>query len=459
MRELSVWAGKGLLALSVATAVVSGHESVRAQAPSGVTLLPPTFAHTTVDASPSVAQGVSLDQVIATVLMSDPKLRVGHEEINQAVGEAMTASQRPNPTLATDAQLLPLTRPFTPQQQGGPPQFDAMVSYPIDWFLFGKRKAAMASTGIGIRQTESEYYDLVRQRVRDASSLYFDIVELKALRDLARQDVESLAKVAAITRKAADSGARSAVDADRARLQLLDSQQFLRNAEAMLANSKARLRAVLGCTDADPGFDVSGSLDRPTPHVAISAEEAIAIAQENRPDLAALRFKVAKAEANTVVEHRKAFPDVSAKAGYSRQFQGSIGFRDADTYLVGFDVGLPLFDRNQGNRTKAASLLAQSHYELQSSAVQLRAEIEQALVEFRTAQQSADAVASEQLKLAQQVRDKINSANEAGGRPLLDVLDAQRNYRETYRLYITSRANYWRAGVRLNATLGKRVAP
>ena len=202
MRDVRVWAVKGLLALSVASALFGGRASVRGQAPSLVTLLPPTEASAPNVAAAKPNPGMSLDQVIATVLMSDPKLRVGHEEISQAVGEAITASLRPNPILATDAQLLPLTRPFTPLQQGGPPQFDAMVTYPIDWFLFGKRKAAMASTGIGIRQTESEYYDLVRQRIREASSVYFDIVELKALRDLARQDVESLAKVEAITRQA-----------------------------------------------------------------------------------------------------------------------------------------------------------------------------------------------------------------------------------------------------------------
>ncbi len=48
---------------------------------------------------------------------------------------------------------------------------------------------------------------------------------------------------------------------------------------------------------------------------------------------------------------------------------------------------------------------------------------------------------------------------EAGGRPLLEVLDAQRNYRETYRLFITSRADYGRAVVRLDAALGKRYYP
>lgn len=42
---------------------------------------------------------------------------------------------------------------------------------------------------------------------------------------------------------------------------------------------------------------------------------------------------------------------------------------------------------------------------------------------------------------------------------LLEVLDAQRNYRETYRLSITSRANYWRSVYKFSSAIGKQVLP
>jgi len=45
----------------------------------------------------------------------------------------------------------------------------------------------------------------------------------------------------------------------------------------------------------------------------------------------------------------------------------------------------------------------------------------------------------------------------AGGRPLLDVLDAQRNFRDTYRTYITSRATYWREVYQYGAAIGQQV--
>jgi cobalt-zinc-cadmium efflux system outer membrane protein len=117
-----------------------------------------------------------------------------------------------------------------------------------------------------------------------------------------------------------------------------------------------------------------------------------------------------------------------------------------------------LFDRNQGNRAKAQSVAAQNSCNLQAGVVDLRAEIEEAVRNFATAYQTAKSVAQEQVRLAAEVRDSITRAYNAGGRPLIDVLDAQRSFRDTYRLYISSRADYWRALYKYNAAIGKQVA-
>jgi hypothetical protein len=59
-----------------------------------------------------------------------------------AFGPARTASLAPNPELGVAGGLLPLSRRFTPEEPAGPSEFEAGVSYGIDWFLFGKRAAA-----------------------------------------------------------------------------------------------------------------------------------------------------------------------------------------------------------------------------------------------------------------------------------------------------------------------------
>ncbi|MFQ3593338.1 MAG: TolC family protein [Gemmataceae bacterium] len=405
-----------------------------------------------------LAESPNLDQIINTVILADPRLRAGMEAINQATGEALQASLKPNPNVSVVQSLLPLTRPFTEEAQGGPPQLDIGVSYPIDWFVFGKRAAAMQAASLGVRVSEAEYADLVRQRVLEASTTYYDVLEAKALLELAQQDAANFKRVEEITRRAVEGGGRPQVELGRIRLDRLRAEQSVRDAENNLVAAKARLRALMGKTDTDPLFDVAGSLEEVSISEIPALEEAFLVATQNRPDIEALRRRIDQANASLVSERRQGLPSITPQAGLTRQFQRkAIGFPDASSWGVGLEMSVPLFDRNQGNRLRAASVAVQQHYELQAGLVELRSEVIQADKELRTVQANAKAVAEEQLKLAAEVRDSLNKAYEAGGRPLIDVLDAQRNYRETYRLFIESRANLGRAAVRFNAVVGKKV--
>jgi cobalt-zinc-cadmium efflux system outer membrane protein len=399
-----------------------------------------------------------VDQVINAVLVSDPKLRAGFEAINQANADALTASLRPNPTLYMDIQLLPLTRPFTPDATGGPPQQDVNLSYPIDWYLFGKRAANMAVAAHGVKVSEAEFADRVRQRVTDAVVAYYDILEARALLALARQDVTNLERVEAVTRKGLDVGTRSQVDLNRVRLDLLKAQQDVRDAETTLLTAKAKLRAMIGRSDADPNFDVEGSLDALLTADPPPPDEGFELAVRNRPDIQAIRLRGDQARASVLAETRKAYPEITPLLGYTRQYQTkAIGQPDANSWTAAVTMTLPVYDRNQGNRSKAASTVVQNRFDYQSALADLRAEVQTAAQEFRSARANAEAVAGEQLRVAREVLDAVTSGYELGTRPLLDVLDAQRNFRETYRAYITSRANYWRAVFRYGSAIGQQV--
>ena len=135
------------------------------------------------------------------------KLRSAFEEIAQAKGDLWTAGLRPNPTLSPQGQLLPLTRPFTVDRTGGPPVLDVGLSWQLDWFLFGKRTAAIVAANKQVQATEQEYYDTVRQRVRDAALAFYDVLEAQALAEQSRQDLENLQKVEGVTQKAVESAA------------------------------------------------------------------------------------------------------------------------------------------------------------------------------------------------------------------------------------------------------------
>ena len=165
-----------------------------------------------------------------------------------------------------------------------------------------------------------------------------------------------------------------------------------------------------------------------------------------------------KAGADIVVEQRAARPSIAPSLGYAHQYQEkAIGFPDANSWSAALTMSVPIYNRNQGNIEKATAEERRTQFQRSAALLNLEAEIRQAVAELEAADENAKSVATEQLQLAESVRDSITTAYENGGRPLIDVLDAQRNYRETYSLYISTRAAYSRALYRYYAAVGQRL--
>ena len=215
------------------------------------------------------------------------------------------------------------------------------------------------------------------------------------------------------------------------------------------------MAALLGLRATPRGFDFSVQLSDPVEKVIPDVTVAFTEAELNRPDINALRWRISQAQAETVAQDREKYPEVVPMLGYTRQFQTkAIGFPDANAWGIGVSMGLPISDRNQGNRLRAQSEWIQAGQELQAALLELGAEITSLTAELEAAQENLTSTTQEQLEIAERVRDSIRQAYEAGGRPLIDVLDSQRNFRETYANYITSRADYWRAVAKYNAAIG-----
>jgi cobalt-zinc-cadmium efflux system outer membrane protein len=402
--------------------------------------------------------GLTLEEAVRLSL-GGPKILAGREGVNQVRAEARSAALLPNPSLTVEAGLLPLSRRYTVEAPGGPTELGAGLSYPIDWLVFRKRAAAMASADAAVGVAEAEQADLVRRRTAETAQAFYGVLEAEGLLAVARQSAWALEQAEAAIRKAAGLGGRPQVDLSRVRLELQSARREERSARSAMVAAKAALRALLGAAPAARDLEVAGTLDVPLTVRPLPVEAAFAVAVENRPDILALRRKGAKARRDVALELRNALPETKLGFGVTRQFQRAIGAPDVTAWGASLEVTLPLFNRNQGGRAKAAAAAAQSGHELAAALAELRADVEQAVQALDTALENAKGIAEADLGLAVQVRDSFRKAYAAGGRSLLEMLDAQRSYRETSRAYITSRADYCRSLVRYHAVLAVAGPP
>ena len=285
------------------------------------TLAPASAANTEdffIDTKSNSPLAWTFDQVISAMLTGDPKLRVGKEDIRQAKAEYCTSSLLPNPELTMEGAAFPFKPTKRGEYTGGPPEMNFNVEFPIDWFLFAKRKAEMNSARWEVRQAQAEYADLIRERIAETAITFYDVLEAKALLDIVRQDLEFSTRLEKMTKDGVTEGGIPSVEWKRITLELLQIRQELVETEKALDILKVQLRSQFGCTDYDPTFDITGSLDVPVDLDLMPLEAAFETARQNRPDIRALRMGIGKAKANVLVEKKNAYPEVMLGAGFGR---------------------------------------------------------------------------------------------------------------------------------------------
>lgn len=446
------YAPPGLPAFLEEGTLVGGPAPARRELPCKPTLLPPRGSGT------GLPEQVTLPQAIRECVFANLRLRAGAEKVRQAQAELTSASLVPNPLLYLDTQLNPFPGThFTPTKQGGPPQDDVTVNFPIDWLLFGKRVTQMQAARLGVDAAAADLADLVRQRVAATVTAYYEVLLARELLALARQDAEDVRRIEAIAREQLRLGGGKAIDIDRIRLEVLDRRREVRKRELELAAARNKLRPLLGRTAIESDFGVLGTLDVAVPAAPPDLDAALVQAERQRPDLIARTRQLARAEADVCAERRKAWPLVNVQPIFTYQFQRTtIGFPDARSWGVAMTSTLPFTDRNQGNILKALSAQREAAATYQADLAEVRAEVAQAVETYRISLEIITTEDPKTLEAARSVRDRMEQAFKAGGVRLLEVLDAQRAYRDRLRTTIGNKSDYWQALYRLNAAVGGR---
>jgi outer membrane protein, heavy metal efflux system len=389
---------------------------------------------------------ITLREAIDEALRRSPDLRAAAETVVQARADLKTASLLPNPQLTAGTSLQPLPGShFTPQNPGGPPQYNFDLSQALDPLIFGKRSAAITSGRRAVDAAGADLADFQRRRTADVAAAFVDILESRALRELARVDLDSLRKVEAMTRQRVELGGSAPVDLDRAKLDVASAAEDLRSAETASVAALATLTSLIGRNAGDPSLEVSGSLDVANPRESPDLQAVLADAEAARPDLASLRRQVQHWEAEARSQRRQALPSLALQLGYLYQNQQPVGGPNQSEWEGSVSMSLPLFDRNQGNVAKAESQARQAQAQLDAARVTLRAELAQAIAALWAAHEGIAAGDREQLEAAQRLKDRMQAAYEAGGRKLLEVLDAERAHRDALRRHIHVHAAYRRA--------------
>lgn len=381
--------------------------------------------------------GLTLEEAANLMVRRNLDLQALHTEIAQADSDIVTAGLRANPVVFIDAQQVPYGS-FSPKRTGIPIQYDANIVHPFD--LSGKRRARKATASLAKRVVAARYLDAVR---RQMDNLHRSFVDALAAQENAR--------IAASKNFGRDIVVR--VPEENPKLVLSDAQRTL----AVLLNLPVAELARRG---------LRGRLEfrRSDEPVAPPPAELVRSALIHRPDLAALRFNVVRADSDIVLAKANRFEDVLALYQPYTFHDGRTGdFKNSVAWAAGLTVPIPLYNREQGNIQKARQIAVQARIQLASYEKTVSADVLDAIEEHEAAHALVDHAAAEvaEMKGTDKIKLDDRYRNDETVRRMLSALEKlqDESYVEKLRRHGDAIVRHRKSMLRLNTVVGAPVMP
>jgi len=399
------------------------------------------------------AAGVTLteQQTIALFFQRNLALIAAKFNVDQARAEELIAAAIPNPVFS-----LTLTELSNQMSKAADSRFLPAVNPQIQQLIetAGKRGLRMESAGLGLEASEFDLQDVTRLLSNAVRHSFYGLLLAQKNLTVAQDNFERYRQIMAANDVRLRVGDISETDFTRIEVESLKAQGDLDRALAGLKQARADLLLLLGWPE--NSLEIAAADAWPEANLAdeVSKEEDLTKqALERRPDLRAAKLRIQQAEKNLELARRLAIPDVTVMAGYSRD----PGNYFTNTGTVGFSVPLPLFYRQEGEIAKAGVAMNAAELNLRLAEQSVRADVVKAL----SAWKSADAIARRFEKSVVARIEKLRAAQEfayqKGAVGLLDLIDAERNYKAMMLDYYTALANRSNAWADLLTALGEKA--
>jgi outer membrane protein, heavy metal efflux system len=393
---------------------------------------------------------ITLDEAIQMALQHNHNLLAARTTIQQSEAEETTANLRPNPTLFADWEYLPFFSPsnWNSTYLHDSTEADLGLSYLLE--RGRKRQHRLQAAKDVTAQTRSQVSDNERTLTFNVASLFVGAQLAESTIELAERDLKSFQQTVDLGEMRYHKGAISEDDFLKIKLQLLQFETDVQQAQLAKIQALSDLRQLLGYESVAPDYDVAGAFD----YLPLKGnlEDFQLKALQNRPDLRAAQQGVTAARSQYDLQKAIGKPDVTVQGNYSH-------VNGINAATVFGSIPLPIFNRNQGEIARTRFAIAQAQEQEKSTNGQALTDVRDAFEGLRVNDRIVQLYRLGYLDVAQKDRDIAEYAYQRGAVSLLDFLDAERNYRATQLAYRQALASYLLALEQLRQAVGTRSLP
>jgi cobalt-zinc-cadmium efflux system outer membrane protein len=393
---------------------------------------------------------------------TNPTLQAGQIGIEESKAIEVTAFLRPNPQcgVAWDQIGNTVSTPDEPANAFSASNLVANCSYlhEREHKRELRRDSAQGATAIAV----SSQADLDRNLLFTLRSAFVQVLQAKAFRALAQDNLTNYDQVLGLSRDRLQQGDIAQVDLDRLELQRVTFESDVQTAAVNLRTAKIQLLRLLNdqTTPVDQ-FDITGPFDFVAPPQPL--DELRRTALDARPDLRAANQGIDKAKIDQRLASANGSTDpvIGVDAGFPAISQAFQSYQPPLRQYVGVSVGVPLrlFDKNQGEKLRTQLDITRNEKLADAAQLQVYGDVDTAYATLMSTVTLLQPYKDRYLAQATGVRDTVTFSYQRGGVSLVDFLQAQQEYRAVQVSYVNLVAAFLNAVNQLNLAVGREVIP
>lgn len=402
-------------------------------------LVDPRYFDKTALASELRATSYSLSEILALSLKHSPVMTGMASALEENQGRQIAAGAYPNPTVIGAAGRGSIRDPRT-----GVSIVERTVTLeqPLEWP--GKRAARQRAADAGFSGALAGIEEAKVSVTAEAKAAFFQLLFAQQDEQLANENLRTVEDFVTLIRARVETKESPKFELIKATVELQKADKDLARAENALVVSRANLNKVAGKALGDQ-FAIQGEFEAVKSGLDLRVLMDHAMARHP----ALRRQDKAVDQAQFSLEHERAarIPNVSVIGQYHRE-------AGDESVIAGISLQLPVWYQRQGEISAARG----THHRLMAERTRLQHELEQAVTQYfqevQTAQRQIQVFERGLLYQAKEALDIAQFSFQNGVASLLEVIDAQRVYRQTLLEFAQSKAAYSLALARLEQAVG-----
>jgi len=393
---------------------------------------------------------------------TNPTIQAGQIGIDESRATELTAFVRPNPQcgFAVDQVGTTVSTQDKPANAFSAANLVANCSYLLE--RSHKRELRRDSARGATAIATSMQADLERNLLFTLRAAFIQVLQAKAFRALAQENLTNYDQVLGLSRDRFEAGDIAQIDLDRLQLQRVTYESDVQTADVNLRSAKILLLRLLNdqTTPVDR-FDVSGPFDFVAPSRTVDELRQTAI--DGRPDVRAALQGIEKARTDNrlALANGSIDPTIGVDAGFPAISQAFQSYQPPLRQYVGVNVDVPLriFDRNQGEKLRTQLDITRNERLADAAKLQVLADVDTAYASVIGTITLLQPYKDRYLAQATRIRDTVTFSYQRGGVSLVDFLQAQQEYRSVQVSYVNLIAAFLNAVNQLNLAVGEEVIP